>query len=331
MTDSSDIHEGAQESSDSEALFRAIIEAVPVPLALNDDEGKITYLNGAFVRTLGYTLADTPDLASWWRLAYPDPQYRQWVADSWQKNMAEAKRTAQPFTPMEVRIACKDGTVRTFLVSPASLGKGFEGTHLVILYDISERRASEARYRVLVEMAPEAITVLDVDLDRFVDANPNAERLYECDREELLKHSPTEFYPAEQPDGLPLEESIHAHKELALTGEEVAFERIIRSRDGRLVPCEIRLIRLPSVDRKLIRASMIDITERKAAEARIERLTNLYRALSEVNQAIVRMDEEPSLFPMVCKMAVDFGGMKMAWIGRMNEANGRIEPVVSYG
>ncbi|MHB1098622.1 MAG: PAS domain S-box protein, partial [Burkholderiales bacterium] len=140
MTDSSDIHEEVQESSDSEALFRAIIEAVPVPLALNDSEGKITYLNGAFVRTLGYTVADIPDLASWWLLAYPDPQYRQWVADSWQKNMAEAKGTAQPFTPMEVRIACKDGTVRTFLVSPASLGKSFGGTHLVILYDVTDRK-----------------------------------------------------------------------------------------------------------------------------------------------------------------------------------------------
>ncbi len=331
MTDSSGIHEEAHESSDSEVLFRAIIEAIPVPLALNDGAGKITHLNGAFVRTLGYTNADIPDLASWWLLAYPDPQYRQWVADGWQKNMAEARRTGQPFAPMEVRIACKDGRVGTFLVSPAPLGKDFEGVHLVVLYDISERRASEALYRVLIEMAPEAITVLDVELDRFVDANPNAERLYGCGREELLKHSPSEFYPAEQPDGLPLEESISDHKEQALAGEEVAFERIVRSRDGRLVPCEIRLVRLPSVDRKLIRASMIDITERKAAEARIERLTNLYKALSEVNQAIVRMDEESSLFPTVCKMAVDFGGVKMAWIGRMNEANGRIEPVVSYG
>jgi len=331
MTDSRDIREEAQESLDSASLFRATIEAVPVPLALNDDEGKIAYLNSAFVRTLGYTLADIPDLASWWILAYPNPEYRQWVADSWQKNLAEAKSSDQPFAPMEVKISCKDGMVRTFLVSPASLGKGFAGVHLVVLYDISERNASEARYRVLVERAPEAITVLDVEINRFVDANPNAERLYGCDREELLKHSPADFYPSEQPDGLPLEESIIAHKEQALAGEEVAFERIIRSRDGRLVPCEIRLVRLPSVDRELIRASMIDITERKAAEARIERLTNLYKALSEVNQAIVRMDEESSLFPTVCKMAVDFGGLKLAWIGRPNLASGLIEPVVSYG
>ena len=331
MTDFSDIHEEVQESSDSEVLFRAIIEAVPVPLALIDDEGKITYLNGEFIRTLGYTLADIPDLASWWILAYPDPQYRQWAADSWQKNMAEAKRSGQPFTPMEVKIACKDGTVRTFLMSPAFLGEGFAGVHLVVLYDISERNASEARYRVLVEMAPEAITVLDVDLDRFVDANLNAERLYGCDREELLKHSPSDFYPSEQPDGLPLEKSILAHKEQALAGEEVVFERIIRNRDGRLIPCEIRLVRLPSVDRQLIRASMIDITERRAAEARIERLTNLYKALSEVNQAIVRMDEESSLFPMVCKMAVDFGGMKFAAVSRLDECEGRIRPVAMYG
>ncbi|HQT27462.1 MAG TPA: PAS domain-containing protein, partial [Burkholderiales bacterium] len=77
---------------------------------------------------------------------------------------------------------------------------------------------SEALARVLVEMAPEAITVLDEELGHFVDANANAERLYGCDREELLRHSPFDFYPDAQPDGLPIEESIRKHRDLALAG-----------------------------------------------------------------------------------------------------------------
>ena len=75
-----------------------------------------------------------------------------------------------------------------------------------------------------------------------------------------------------------------------------------------------------------------DIIERRVLEARNERLTKLYKALSEVNQAIVRMDDESSLFPLVCRMSVDFGGMKIAWIGRRsNENNGLVEPVAKYG
>ncbi len=190
-------------------------------------------------------------------------------------------------------------------------------------------RESEEKARVLFEMAPEAITVLDVDLDRFVDVNANAEKLFACSKEELLKHSPFDFLAQGQPDGLPVEESRKVNMMRALSGEQVIFERVFRNAAGRDVICEVRIIRLPSSNRRLIRASMTDISARIASAARIDRLTRLYRALSEINQAIVRMEDETSLFPLVCSIAVDFGGVNMAWIGRAEE--GRIVPICRYG
>ncbi|HKJ07485.1 MAG TPA: EAL domain-containing protein [Gammaproteobacteria bacterium] len=65
--------------------------------------------------------------------------------------------------------------------------------------------------------------------------------------------------------------------------------------------------------------------------ARILRLTQLYKALSEVNQAIVRMNEEADLFPLVCRVAVEFGGVRMAWIGGLSPQTGRVSPLESYG
>ena len=62
-----------------------------------------------------------------------------------------------------------------------------------------------------------------------------------------------------------------------------------------------------------------------------ERLKNLYSALSQCNQAIVRSVDEAELFPIVCRDAVNFGGMKMAWIGKLNEEGGSINPVAFYG
>jgi len=69
----------------------------------------------------------------------------------------------------------------------------------------------------------------------------------------------------------------------------------------------------------------------KASDARIRRLTQLYRALSEVNQAIIRMSDENELFPMVCQTAVDFGGVTMAWIGQADINSQRLVPVACYG
>jgi PAS domain S-box-containing protein len=77
--------------------------------------------------------------------------------------------------------------------------------------------------------------------------------------------------------------------------------------------------------------SISDITERKRAESKIRRLGNLYAALSQCNQAVVHCSTERELFQQICRAVVNFGGMKMAWIGLVDEASKRINPVASYG
>jgi diguanylate cyclase (GGDEF)-like protein/PAS domain S-box-containing protein len=74
-----------------------------------------------------------------------------------------------------------------------------------------------------------------------------------------------------------------------------------------------------------------DISARKEAEHRIRQLTALYATLSECNQAIVRCSSETELFPEMCRNVVQFGGMKMAWIGLLDEACRQIVPVASAG
>jgi PAS domain S-box-containing protein len=74
-----------------------------------------------------------------------------------------------------------------------------------------------------------------------------------------------------------------------------------------------------------------DITERKVTEAKIQRLTQLYAVLSQCNQAIVRCTREEELFPQICRVAVQYGGMKMAWIGVMDPNTRMVRPVASFG
>lgn len=72
---------------------------------------------------------------------------------------------------------------------------------------------------------------------------------------------------------------------------------------------------------------------RRHAEARSQRLTQLYAALSQCNEAIVRCTGEAELFAQICRVVVDFGGMRMAWIGALDE-HGRgdeIVPIASFG
>ncbi len=141
--------------------------------------------------------------------------------------------------------------------------------------DITERkraemalRESEARFRTLVEHAPEAITMLDVDTGLYVDANPMAEALHGIARDELIgKFGPAELSPEIQPDGRPSSEAASDYLSRALAGEFPKFEWMHLAPDGQETLVEVSLARLPDPHRNLVRASISDITERKAAEA----------------------------------------------------------------
>ena len=146
-------------------------------------------------------------------------------------------------------------------------------TYIVCIRDTAERskaeealKDSEARYRVLVENAPEAVVVLDVDSGRFVDCNDNAAEFFKMSREDLLRVGPEQVSPPEQADGTPSFGIARGHVEEALAGETPVFEWLHKDAEGKLIPSEVRFVRLPSSGGNLIRASIIDITERKQAE-----------------------------------------------------------------
>ena len=132
-----------EELRNSTLRFKSIIEASPVPKTLNDDNNNITYLNPAFIKTFGYTLDDIPTLEDWWIQAYPDPDYRQQVICAWSANIEIAMNEGTAFEPLDVKIRCKDGTIRTVMGSAAPLEEAYTGEHLVILYDITERMKME--------------------------------------------------------------------------------------------------------------------------------------------------------------------------------------------
>ena len=127
----------------SELQFRSIIAASPVPCALNDANQNIIYLNPAFTRSFGYDLSDIPTLADWWPRAYPDPGYRQLVADSWRDRIEAAGVSGQPFEPLELTIRAKDGGDRTAIVGASPLAEAFAGVYLVTLIDITARKQEE--------------------------------------------------------------------------------------------------------------------------------------------------------------------------------------------
>jgi PAS domain S-box-containing protein len=137
----------------------------------------------------------------------------------------------------------------------------------------AELQQSEGRYRTMTEHAPEAILVFDAETGLFEACNGNAERLYGLTREQLNRCRPEDVSPEFQPDGQRSAEAARGWIRRAAEGETPTFEWIHRHASGRLIPCEVRLVRLPADGRVLVRGSVTDMTERRRQQ-RIERATH---------------------------------------------------------
>ena len=112
----------------------------------------------------------------------------------------------------------------------------------------------------------------------------------------------------------------------------VIDKRFIR-KDGTTVSTslDVKCVRRPDGTPDYLVATVQDISERKQSEAKILRLTQMYSALSECNQAIVRCTCEQELFPLICRFAVQFGGMRTAWIGLLDPTTQEIREAASFG
>ncbi len=198
------------------------------------------------------------------------------------------------------RHVAKDG--RVLHVELAGEGIEYDGkpARMVVLIDYTQTERmhesleeSEARYRALVEHSTEAIVVLDVETGLFADANARACELFGVPLDTLLKSGPSQLSPAYQPNGRPSAEGAGEFIAEALAGGTPVFEWVHIGADGEEVPCEIRLVTLPSREKTLIRCSITDIRGRKRIHEQLERREQEFRSLAENSpDMIVRFNRD---------------------------------------
>jgi PAS domain S-box-containing protein len=119
--------------------FRALFNAAPVAV-MYSRANLVDSINQRFIDLFGYREEDIANLDEWWLRAYPEPDYRKWVMDTWQAAVEEAINTGGKVQSLEYRVTCKDGTTRDLLIGGQIFGDGFIATFT----DIPPLRETEA-------------------------------------------------------------------------------------------------------------------------------------------------------------------------------------------
>ena len=80
-----------------------------------------------------------------------------------------------------------------------------------------------------------------------------------------------------------------------------------------------------------IQAALQDITDRRAVEHEISRISRIYSVISRINQLIVHSRDLETVFAESCRIAVDCGKFRMAWIGLIDEEQKAVIPRAWHG
>jgi diguanylate cyclase (GGDEF)-like protein/PAS domain S-box-containing protein len=120
------------------------------------------------------------------------------------------------------------------------------------------------------------------------------------------------------------------YDEIIGSGVDAKPVELLRHRfDGTPLWVEVRRHPQRTDDGWTIITLVRDISERKEANAKLRRLSRVYAMLSGINTLIVHVDSRDELFSEACRIAVDTGGFRMAWIGLV-DADGECVDLVAW-
>ena len=169
--------------------FRDLFAAAPVALAYLRGN-QIETVNERFLELFGYAREEIPTVEDWWPRAYPDPDYRRWVMDTWDAAIARAQASDGEVEAHEYQVTCADGQVRSLLIGGRLRPDGF----LVTFVDLTEDRRLQAELRRSEERLALAV---EASNDGLWDWNLlTSETYYSPAYFSMLGYAPEEFVGA---------------------------------------------------------------------------------------------------------------------------------------
>src|SRR5438105_1469031 len=205
------------------------------------------------------------------------------------------------------------------------------------LQDVTEQKRAEEELReseslkgAILEASLDALITIDGQ-GNIVEFNPAAEQTFGIPRQNALGKIMAELIIP--PRLREAHDRGFAHYlttgEGPILGKRLELEAM--RADGTEFPIELAITAINTGSAPLFTGFIRDITDRKEAEGKIRRLNRVYAVLSGINTLIVRVRDREELYREACRMAVEAGQFRMAWIGVVDREAGLVTPVASAG
>jgi PAS domain S-box-containing protein len=327
-------------SRESEQRYRNLVELSPDAIIVHQ-QGRIIYANPAVLRL---ARADTEaQLIGKSLLDFVHPDYRELVIErvktmsgkGIQVPLTEEKFLRLDGSVIDVEVAAMPITYpatgdQTSAVGEPAIGDGSSVPAILVVFrDVSERkqaenalRQSEARYRLLFEATPIGIAVFHPD-GGIIAVNQFMQDLsgYAYADFKQLGIGAIFLDPDER------NRLLHNFPDSGFRN----WEMRLRRKDGSACHALLNVDRLEIGGSSILLATARDITDRKHAELRLLRLNQLYAVLSQVNQAFVRERDVHRLCQEACRILVQAGGYRLAWVGIVDQDRLQLKPIARFG
>ncbi|MEU1203649.1 PAS domain S-box protein [Streptomyces sp. NPDC005813] len=253
----------------AEERFRGLLEAAPDAMVIVDDTGTIRLVNAQTEVLFGYRreelLGHPVELLVPGRFRAHHTAHRNGYAHNQQVRPMGAG--------LDLYGLRKDGTEFPVEISLSPLETADGLLVSAAVRDVSERKAAEERFRGLLEAAPDAMVIVD-DTGTIRLVNAQTEALFGYRREELLGHPVELLVPGRFRAHHTAHRNGYAHNQ-QVRPMGAGLDLYGLRKDGTEFPVEISLSPLETADGLLVSAAVRDVSERKAAEERINELAAL--------------------------------------------------------
>src|SRR6202165_5960817 len=296
---------------EAERKFKDLLEAAPDAMVVVNQGGEIVLLNLQAEKQFGYRRDEL--LGQKVKNIIPEGFAERLIADDLRS--AEDALAQQIGTGLELTGRRKDGGEFPIeiMLSPLQSAEGILVT--AAIRDISERKETEAKYRGLLEAAPDAMVVVNQG-GEIVLLNAQAEKQLGYRRDELLGQKVKNIIPEGFAERLIADGTRTAAEALAQqigTG----IELIGRRRDASEFPIEIMLSPLESAEGTLVTAAIRDISVRKDAEKHLAQMENRYRGLLEAApDAMVVVNQNGEIVLLNAQAEKQFGYRRDELLGQ---------------